>query len=611
MDGIVPDIAVGTKRGSDELFSACVTNGPFIMSSNSASTANGNDSKKFKGDSRSAGVPSRVIHVRKLPSDVTEGEVISLGLPFGKVTNLLMLKGKNQAFIEMNTEEAANTMVNYYTSVTPVLRGQPIYIQFSNHKELKTDSSPNQAVRCPSGAGGGQRAWGQRDSKLFPPQRAQAALQAVNSVQSGNLALAASAAAVDAGMAMAGQSPVLRIIVENLFYPVTLDVLHQIFSKFGTVLKIITFTKNNQFQALLQYADPMSAQHAKLSLDGQNIYNACCTLRIDFSKLTSLNVKYNNDKSRDYTRPDLPSGDSQPALDQTVAAAFGAPGIMSASPYAGAGFPPTFAIPQAAGLSVPNVHGALAPLAIPSAAAAAAAAGRIAIPGLAGAGNSVLLVSNLNPEVRVYGDVQRVKILFNKKENALVQMADGSQAQLALSPLNGHKLHGNQCHITLSSTRMCSAAPRGPGRPGPPQDYGNSPLHRFKTRLQELPEHLPALRHPAPLQHPDLGLTPPSHRPSVSEDDLKMLFSSNGWVVKGFKFSSGVEPPPPPGKDRKMALIQVAGGGGHPGTHCLHNHDLGETHHPAGVLLQVHHLGPQDPCQVPGHNFRHSRKKPL
>lgn len=58
--------------------------------------ANGNDSKKFKGDNRSAGVPSRVIHIRKLPGDVTEGEVISLGLPFGKVTNLLMLKGKNQ-----------------------------------------------------------------------------------------------------------------------------------------------------------------------------------------------------------------------------------------------------------------------------------------------------------------------------------------------------------------------------------------------------------------------------------------------------------------------------------------------------------------------------------
>lgn len=64
----------------------------------------------------------------------------------------------------MHTEEAANTMVNYYTSVTPVLRGQPIYIQFSNHKELKTDSSPNQAVRHPQvwvgGGRVGQVGWG-------------------------------------------------------------------------------------------------------------------------------------------------------------------------------------------------------------------------------------------------------------------------------------------------------------------------------------------------------------------------------------------------------------------------------------------------------------------
>uniref|UniRef100_A0A2K5XJG3 Polypyrimidine tract-binding protein 1 n=1 Tax=Mandrillus leucophaeus TaxID=9568 RepID=A0A2K5XJG3_MANLE len=574
---IVPDIAVGTKRGSDELFSTCVTNGPFIMSS-SNSAANGNDSKKFKGDSRSAGVPSRVIHIRKLPIDVTEGEVISLGLPFGKVTNLLMLKGKNQAFIEMNTEEAANTMVNYYTSVTPVLRSQPIYIQFSNHKELKTDSSPNQAVGGPAadpsspGTSGVGPASGAGDSRQCLPQRAQAALQAVNSVQSGNLALAASAAAVDAGMAMAGQSPVLRIIVENLFYPVTLDVLHQIFSKFGTVLKIITFTKNNQFQALLQYADPVSAQHAKLSLDGQNIYNACCTLRIDFSKLTSLNVKYNNDKSRDYTRPDLPSGDSQPSLDQTMAAAFGAPGIISASPYAGAGFPPTFAIPQAAGLSVPNVHGALAPLAIPSAAAAAAAAGRIAIPGLAGAGNSVLLVSNLNPErvtpqslfilFGVYGDVQRVKILFNKKENALVQMADGNQAQLAMSHLNGHKLHGKPIRITLSKHQNVQLPREGQEDQGLTKDYGNSPLHRFKK---------PGSKNFQNIFPPSATLHLSNIPPSVSEEDLKVLFSSNGGVVKGFKFFQ---------KDRKMALIQM--GSVEEAVQALidlHNHDLGENHH--------------------------------
>lgn len=61
-----------------------------------SSAANGNDSKKFKGDIRGPGSPSRVIHIRKLPSDVTEPEVISLGLPFGDISNLLMLKAKNQ-----------------------------------------------------------------------------------------------------------------------------------------------------------------------------------------------------------------------------------------------------------------------------------------------------------------------------------------------------------------------------------------------------------------------------------------------------------------------------------------------------------------------------------
>ncbi len=46
------------------------------------------------------------------------------------------------------------------------------------------------------------------------------------------------------------------------------------------------------------------------NLNGQNIYNGCCTLQIDFSKLHSLNVKYNNDKSRDYTNPILPSSEN-------------------------------------------------------------------------------------------------------------------------------------------------------------------------------------------------------------------------------------------------------------------------------------------------------------
>ncbi|XP_056599063.1 polypyrimidine tract-binding protein 1a isoform X2 [Triplophysa dalaica] len=547
----VHDITVGTKRGSDELFSSCISNGPYIMSSGAA---NGNDSKKFKGDIRSPGVPSRVIHVRKLPNDINEAEVIALGLPFGKVTNLLMLKGKNQAFLEMNTEESAQTMVSYYSSVTPVIRNNPIFMQYSNHKELKTDNSPNQV-------------------------RAQAALQAVNAVQTGGLSLASAdgvSMGMGMGMGMGSQSPVLRVIVENLFYPVTLDVLHQIFSKFGTVLKIITFTKNNQFQALVQYADAVTAQHTKLSLDGQNIYNACCTLRISFSKLTSLNVKYNNDKSRDYTRPDLPTGDNQPSFDQqAMAAALSAPGIISASPYGGAhGFPPTFAFQQA-GLSLPGMSaGALASLGVPgaAAAAAAAAAGRLGLTGLTGGGHSVLLVSNLNPEsvtpqclfilFGVYGDVMRVKILFNKKENALVQMSDGTQAQLAMSHLSGQKLYGKALRVTLSKHTTVQLPREGHEDQGLTKDYGNSPLHRFKK---------PGSKNYSNIFPPSSTLHLSNIPPSVTEDDLRGLFLSSGSVVKAFKFFQ---------KDRKMALIQL--GSVEEAIESLikfHNHNLGENNH--------------------------------
>lgn len=48
----------------------------------------------------------------------------------------------------MNCEDAACNMVCYYSTVIPVIRHQPVYVQFSNHKELKTDNSPNQEVQC-------------------------------------------------------------------------------------------------------------------------------------------------------------------------------------------------------------------------------------------------------------------------------------------------------------------------------------------------------------------------------------------------------------------------------------------------------------------------------
>ncbi|KAI4482961.1 hypothetical protein M0802_013562 [Mischocyttarus mexicanus] len=56
----------------------------------------GRDTKKVKLDKSHNGKPSKVVHIRNIPNEVSEAEIIHLGLPFGRVTNVLVLKGKNQ-----------------------------------------------------------------------------------------------------------------------------------------------------------------------------------------------------------------------------------------------------------------------------------------------------------------------------------------------------------------------------------------------------------------------------------------------------------------------------------------------------------------------------------
>lgn len=113
---------------------------------------------------------------------MTEAEIVHLGIPFGRVTNVLVLKGKNQvrllffllifpmsettrlvhhdylnrinlifcvmqAFLEMADEGAAISMVNYFSSGTSAqLRGRNVFVQYSNHVALKTDQSHSNAV---------------------------------------------------------------------------------------------------------------------------------------------------------------------------------------------------------------------------------------------------------------------------------------------------------------------------------------------------------------------------------------------------------------------------------------------------------------------------------
>ncbi|KAI9120630.1 hypothetical protein K1719_007663 [Acacia pycnantha] len=101
------------------------------------------------------------------------------------------------------------------------------------------------------------------------------------------------------------ESNVLLASIENMQYAVTVDVIHTVFSAFGTVQKIAIFEKNGQTQALVQYPDVTTAATAREALEGHCIYDGgFCKLHLSYSRHTDLNVKAFSDKSRDYTVPD-------------------------------------------------------------------------------------------------------------------------------------------------------------------------------------------------------------------------------------------------------------------------------------------------------------------
>ncbi|KAF8720884.1 hypothetical protein HU200_023282 [Digitaria exilis] len=227
--------------------------------------------------------PSKVLHLRNLPWECAEEELVELCKPFGRIVNTKSGVGanRNQAFVEFTDVNQAISMVSYFASSSEPaqIRGKTVYIQYSNRQEIINNKSPGETA--------------------------------------GN---------------------VLLVTIEGVqASDVTIDVIHMVFSAFGYVHKIATFEKAAGFQALIQYTDAATASAARDALDGRSIpsyllpeHVTSCCLRISFSAHKDLNIKFQSNRSRDYNNPYLPINYS--AMDGTLQPAVGADGRQVEAP---------------------------------------------------------------------------------------------------------------------------------------------------------------------------------------------------------------------------------------------------------------------------------------
>ncbi|XP_020260067.1 polypyrimidine tract-binding protein homolog 3-like isoform X2 [Asparagus officinalis] len=332
------------------------------------------------------------------------------------------------------------------------LRGRNVYIQFSSHQELTTAEQNSHRQK---GA--------DQDSQ---PNR------------------------------------ILLVTIHTMLYPITVEVLHQVFSPYGFVEKIVTFQKSAGFQALIQFQSQQNAVEAMNSLQGRNIYDGCCQLDIQFSNLSELQVNYNNERSRDFTNSSLPTEQR----GRSSQAGYGDGGYYGYQPHGGRGaYGQMGAILAAFGGSLP--------------------------PGVTGTNDRcTLLVTNLDPDkidedklfnlFSIYGNIVRIKLLRNKPDHALVQMGDGFQAELAMHFLKGAMLFGKRMEVNFSKFPHITPS-------SDVHEYTGSSLNRFNNN---------AVKNYRYCCSPTKMIHISSLPQDIAEDDLLTHLEEHGTIINSKLF---------------------------------------------------------------------------
>lgn len=201
-------------------------------------------SQQHSGNHRNneIGEPSCVLHLRNVTPEVSQLSIQNIVSSFGAIKNIVMLRQKNQALVEMESVQAAQQLVDFFrTEGFAEIDGRRVYIRYSLHNEL------NAAVRT---------------------------------------------------------SKTLLVSMFNTQYDVsqmasiTPMIVYHIFGGYGTVERIVVLPKNessasnyNRVQALVQFDSAKVAEEVKNTLQGQPVTlgeTVTFTLDIQYSRMDEI-----------------------------------------------------------------------------------------------------------------------------------------------------------------------------------------------------------------------------------------------------------------------------------------------------------------------------------
>ncbi|KAM9781442.1 heterogeneous nuclear ribonucleoprotein L [Syngnathus typhle] len=427
-------------------------------------------------------LPSPVVHIRGLVDGIVETDLVEALQEFGTVSSVVMMPKKRQALVEYEDMNGSSAAVTYAAENQVYIGGHPAFINYSTSQKISRPGDSDDT-------------------------------RSVNNV--------------------------LLLTIINPIYPITTDVLYTICNNCGPVQRIVIFRKNG-VQAMVEFDSVQSAQRAKASLNGADIYSGCCTLKIEYAKPARLNVFKNDQDTWDYTNPNLSGQDADGEGNWNNSQDPNAnPNKRQRQPALLGDHPPDYGGPQG------SYHGysddSYGP---PSHRMGPGMGGRGRGNQRYGAGygppppeygphadSPVLMVYGLEPAkinadkvfniFCLYGNVERVKFMKSKPGAAMVEMGDCYSVDRAISHLNNNFLFGQKLNVCVSKQQAIV-----PGQSYQLEDNSSSfkDFHGSRNNRFTSPEQAAKNR----IQHPTNVLHFFNAQPDISEEIFNQICDELG-----------------------------------------------------------------------------------